>query len=378
MFAEIQKNLISIVVLVILFVTLIRQLNWKNYINKIFFYMIGMNIALIVLDSAILLLSGKQFEGARFALMLSVGIYYALAPIFALFWLYYVEMTIFQSKDRLIRISVIPCIIILANFILIITSYSSNMIFNISDENIFTRGSQHYLVVVASFLILIITNYQIFKYKSQIRKKDFMPLLLFAIPPVVSSFILLIFKDINLIWNSLIVSQLLIYIYIQSKITSTDFLTGLYNRREYEMTVKDLSMIKNKHVVISGIMVDINEFKDINDQFGHRVGDEVLIATAKLLKSAIRKQDYVFRIGGDEFLVIITSDDKTAVNQVTNRIEEVLKHYNQNSDYSFTLSFSLGTGVYDDKTYVDIPSFFEHLDLMMYDDKKYFKEHNES
>ena len=90
-------------------------------------------------------------------------------------------------------------------------------------ENIFTRGSHHYLVVVASFLILSITVYQIFKYKNQIRKKDFMPLLLFAIPPVVSSFILLIFKDINLIWNSLIVSQLLIYIYIQSKITSTDF-----------------------------------------------------------------------------------------------------------------------------------------------------------
>ena len=81
----------------------------------------------------------------------------------------------------------------------------------------------------------------------------------------------------------------------------------------------------------------------------------------------------MFRIGGDEFLVIITSDDKTAVNQVTNRIEEVLKHYNQNSDYSFTLSFSLGTGVYDDKTYVDIPSFFEHLDLMMYDDKSILK-----
>ena len=334
-------------------------------------------MALIFFDSVIILLSGKQFEGARLALMLSVGIYYALAPILALFWLYYVEMTIFQSKDRLVRISVVPCIIIFINFILIISSYSSKLIFSISDDNFFTRGPLHFLIVITSFLILLITTYQIFKYKDQIRKKDFMPLLMFAIPPVLSSIILLIFKDINLIWNSLIISQLLIYIYIQSKITSTDFLTGLYNRREYEMTVKDLSMVKNKSVVISGIMVDINDFKEINDQFGHRVGDEVLIATAKLLKSAVRKQDYVFRIGGDEFLVIITSDEKNAVNQVTNRIEEVLKQYNQNSSYSFTLSFSLGTGIYDDKTYIDIPSFFEHLDLMMYDDKKYFKEHNE-
>lgn len=335
-------------------------------------------MTLIVLDSAILLLSGKQFEGAKLALMLSVGIYYALAPVFALFWLYYVEMTIFQRKDRLVKITVLPGILILINLGIIITSYSSNLVFSISNDNVFTRGPHHYLVVITSFLILVITTYQIVRYKDQIRKKDFMPLLMFAIPPLVSSIVLLIFNDINLIWNSLIISQLLIYIYIQSKITSTDFLTGLYNRREYEMTVKDLSMVKNKHVVISGIMVDINDFKDINDRFGHRVGDEVLIATAKLLKSAVRKQDYVFRIGGDEFLVIITSDEKDAVNQVTNRIEEVLKQYNQNSPYSFTLSFSLGTGIYDDKTYVDIPSFFEHLDLMMYDDKKYFKEHNET
>ncbi len=339
--------------------------------------MIGLNVVFLALDSIIVLISGEQFEGAKLTLILSVGIYYALAPVFALFWLYYVDMTIFQSKDKLIKISFFPCLIILINFGFVIASYTNDLVFNISDQNVFSRGSHHYLVILTSVLILVMTTIRIFKYKEHIRKKDFMPLLLFAIPPLASGIILILFNEVNLVWNSLIISQLLIYIYIQSKITSTDFLTGLFNRREYEMTVKDLSMTKNKSLIISGIMVDINDFKSINDEFGHRVGDEVLIVVAKLLKSAVRKQDYVFRIGGDEFVVIINSDDKSAVNQVTNRIEEILNQYNQSSPYSFKLSLSLGIGVYDDKKYVDIPSFFEHLDLMMYDDKKYFKKHSE-
>lgn len=376
MFIEIQKNLISIVVLIILYVTLIRQLNWKNYINKIFFYMIGLNMTLLILDSVIIMLNEKQFNGANLILIFTIGVYYTLAPVFSLFWLYYVDMNIFQKKSRILKTSIFPISIILINFIFVLASYSNDLIFNIDNQNTFTRGSHHYIVVLASFLILMVTITRILTYKNQIRKKDFMPLLLFAIPPLISSIILLLIPEINLVWNSLIISQLLIYIYIQSKITSTDFLTGVYNKREYEMTVKDLSLVKNKQLIISGIMVDINNFKLINDQYGHRTGDDVLIETAKLLKSAVRKQDYVFRIGGDEFLLIIMSDEKKAVNTITNRIEEILKTFNQSSSYDFTLSLSLGIGIYDDGKYKDISSFFDHLDLMMYDNKRFFKEQN--
>lgn len=373
LFVEIQKNLISSVVLVILFFSLIKQLNWKNYINKVFFYLIGLNFTLILLDSIIILLNGNESLTASIILNTSVGVYFVLPPLFGLLWLYYVDITIFNNRKRLIKLSIIPGIIFIINFGFVIASYFSDLVFNISETNVFSRGSHHYIVVLASFLILMLANYDVFKNKEHVRKKEFGPLLLFSIPPVIAALILMAFNDVNMVWSSLVISELLIYIYIQSRITSTDFLTGLFNRREYETIIKDLSYMKQKSLTISGIMVDINDFKNINDVYGHRIGDEVLVHVSKLLKSTIRSQDYIFRIGGDEFVIVIISDKKNVINEIMNRIEHVVHEFNNQSPYDFSISLSLGKGIYDEHTYVDLPSFFEHLDLMMYDDKKYFK-----
>ena len=361
----------------ILFFSLIRQLNWKNYINKVFYYLIGLNLALIILESIILLLNGKEGIVASIILHTGVGVYFVLPPMFGLLWLYYVDLTIFGNRKRLYKLSVIPGIIFIINLGFVLASYFGDLIFNISESNIFSRGSHHYIIVLSSFLILMLANYDVIKNKENVRKKEFAPLLLFSLPPVVATIILIIFRDINLIWNSLVISQLFIYIYIQSRITSTDFLTGLFNRREYETIIRDLSYMKHKSLTISGIMVDINDFKNINDQYGHRNGDEILVHVSKLLKSTIRSQDYVFRIGGDEFVIVIISDKKDVINEIMNRIEHVIHEFNKKSLYDFSISLSLGKGTYDEQTYVDLPSFFEHLDLMMYDDKKYFKKSQE-
>jgi diguanylate cyclase (GGDEF)-like protein len=373
LFIEIQKNLISSVVLVILFFSLIRQLNWKNYINKVFFYLIGLNFSLLLLDTIIILLNGNDGLVVSVILHSIVGVYFILPPMFALLWLYYVDTTIFNNRKRLVKLSVIPGIMFVVNFVFVIASYFSDLIFNINESNLYTLGSHYYIAVIAPFLIMILANYDIIKNKEHIRKKEFGPLLLFSIPPIIAALILVVFKDVNIVLSSLVISHLLIYIYVQSRITSTDFLTGLFNRREYETIIRDLSYMKQKNLTVSGIMVDINDFKNINDVYGHRIGDEILVHVSKLLKSTIRSQDYVFRIGGDEFVIVIISDKKDVVNEIMNRIEHVVHDFNKQSPYDFSISLSLGKGIYDEHTYVDLPSFFEHLDLMMYDDKKYFK-----
>lgn len=377
MFFEIQKNLLSIIVLLILFISLMRQLNWKEYINQIFFYLIWFNIIFLALDSIITMTNGNTSMISQVGLYISVGFYFALTPILGLLWLFYTDITIFQSKERLLKLSYLPVAIFVVNLGLVITSYFTNIIFEITSENLLIRSTYFFLPFVLNSIVFMYTIFHVYANKDKIRKKEFIPLLAFGFPPFISGVVYLFFKDINFIWNSFVVSQLLIYIYIQSKITSTDFLTGLLNKREYEFIVKQLSSNKPKNLEILGIMIDINNFKRINDVYGHRVGDEALISTSDLLKSAVRKQDYVFRVGGDEFVVILLSDEKNKVDQVIQRIHQILDQFNQTDTYEFDLSFSIGKGTYDDQKHKDLNHFFDHLDEMMYAQKKAFNQINE-
>jgi len=86
-----------------------------------------------------------------------------------------------------------------------------------------------------------------------------------------------------------------------------DFLTGLYNRRKLEEDIWRYTDInKRHHVKFSILMIDINNFKEINDTKGHKIGDKVLRQIAYVLKKTIRASDKVYRLGGDEFVIILS------------------------------------------------------------------------
>lgn len=374
MYIEIQKNVISIIILLILYISLVRQINWKEYLNKMFLHLLWFNIVCLILDSVIVLISGNTSNISSIILYASVGIYYSAAPLIALFWLFYADLTIFGDTKRLVKISILPSVLILINFILVIVSYRYDIIFNISEQNIFSRGSFFFTTVIIAALILIYTMIHIYMNKSVIRKKEYIPLLTFALPPLISGIFLIFFKEMNFVWNSMVISHILVYIYIQSRITNTDFLTGLFNRREYEFTVNQLKSNKLKNLELSGIMIDINDFKKINDEYGHKLGDEALIATSKIIKSSIRKKDSVYRVGGDEFLVIIFSGEHQIIDDIIKRIDKKFNEFNLSTEFPFKLSYSMGKGIFEENKHTNINDFFEQLDFMMYDQKRDFKE----
>ncbi len=85
-----------------------------------------------------------------------------------------------------------------------------------------------------------------------------------------------------------------------------DTLTNIYNRRAMEeMIPRELSRASRLGAELSIIILDLDHFKRINDQYGHQVGDQTLSGIGQLLTSQLRKQDISFRIGGEEFLVVL-------------------------------------------------------------------------
>lgn len=117
-------------------------------------------------------------------------------------------------------------------------------------------------------------------------------------------------------------------------LSKIDTLSKVYNRQKLEDLLDKNDKLKNDATLF---MIDIDEFKKINDNFGHIAGDEAIKFTADILKKIIRKSDYIIRFGGDEFLVIF--ENFVDENYFYDRIKEQLKR----EENKYRITFSIGS-----------------------------------
>ena len=153
------------------------------------------------------------------------------------------------------------------------------------------------------------------------------------------------------------------------KISITDSLTGLLNRRYFqERMSEEIERSRRHHLPLSLIMIDVDDFKRVNDSLGHLVGDEVLKVTARCLRNSIRTIDVAARYGGEEFTVILPQTTKADAQTIAERIcAEVyrLELPFIKSDQKVVLSVSLGLATYpeDAETLEDL---VRNADIALY------------
>ena len=110
------------------------------------------------------------------------------------------------------------------------------------------------------------------------------------------------------------------------ELSITDQLTGLYNRRKFDEILEyEFNQWRRHNKTFSIIMLDIDDFKHVNDLYGHPIGDKVLVQTANLLKSMIRKSDTLCRWGGEEFIIICPFSDIKKTMNLAEKIRESFK-----------------------------------------------------
>ena len=156
-----------------------------------------------------------------------------------------------------------------------------------------------------------------------------------------------------------------------SRLVNYDSLTGLFNRHyfnlQFEHIMKQATRHNNK---LALILFDIDNFKRINDSLGHKAGDIVLIKTAELVKNVLRDSDSFYRIGGDEFTVIMENFNSTnEVKILIARIQESLKTSIEVDNLSFHISLSIGVSIFPEHG-VDIDTLQKSADIAMYQAKK--------
>jgi diguanylate cyclase (GGDEF)-like protein len=127
----------------------------------------------------------------------------------------------------------------------------------------------------------------------------------------------------------------------------TDPLTGLYNRRLFNETFdKELNRGRRYAHPLSLVILDLHRFKEVNDQYGHPRGDEVLHAAADTLKKALRTSDFAFRIGGDEFALLLPQTDSAQALALSRRIGVVFAEILRPLELKISVNMDHGVATY--------------------------------
>lgn len=127
----------------------------------------------------------------------------------------------------------------------------------------------------------------------------------------------------------------------QRKLAVTDSLTGCYNRRFLEEFSNEyLKTVKRENYSLSLMMIDIDDFKKINDSCGHDIGDKVLVDFSKMVRDCIRANDMFVRLGGDEFLILLLHTNMENSSVVAQKILDKVKDYDEKCKFTVSIGIS--------------------------------------
>ena len=362
-------NIYSMFILIILYIQYSKHSDREYLHNKLFIQIIRLTFLMLIFD-----IMGR-FDGQPGTInsvFNQFGNYmlFLLAPMIPAIWLVYVHYQIYQDKPRTKKLMYPILFLIIVNFIMLNLSQIYGWFYYIDSSNIYYRGPFYYIPSSIPFIFIIGTSIFILVNKKLIAENHYLPLLLFALPPLVTTVFQVLFYGISFVLNGMVLSILIVQLNIQNKNIFTDYLTGVNNRKKLDSYMKEKIETSTIGRTFSAIMVDIDDFKSINDRFGHDTGDKALQIFANILTTSIRSNDFIGRFGGDEFYIILGVSEEKGLEDVIKRIQNSIKRYNDIGEEPYKLQCSMGYAVYDYDSKMTVEDFQRSIDTLMYENKR--------
>lgn len=155
------------------------------------------------------------------------------------------------------------------------------------------------------------------------------------------------------------------------EMATVDELTGINNRRGFFLSATQaMNLCQRQDLPVTLVFLDLNEFKPINDRFGHAEGDKALKLFASTLVDVCRKADIAARMGGDEFVLLLTNVNQQQVDQVLSRFASLIEQANNAQPLGYSITFSYGVVHYDSNKHQNLDDLIAEGDELMYSRKK--------
>lgn len=357
----------GIVMVAFLFLFRIKQKHSHQVHDQIFSVMLVSILLALIGETTSFCIDGREFTGCCFLQYLMNVICLSQTAVVAFLWCLFVDYRIYYSRKRLKKKAVIlsvPLIVFLA--MLLGDLFGAGLIFEIIAGNVYVRGKlcgMTYIVVLILFVESIINS-------CTAQRKGVVPFLFpvywFTIPSMVGMALQGCFYGISVGWLSASIAAVFIYTELQTFNSYIDTTSGLYNRKYINYYLSQTIYNGNN---LHGILLDINDFKDINDEYGHIIGDRAIRAMGKILSQAAFSNAIALRMAGDEFVVFLSESSDSECQAQINAIYSNIEKFNKNTSEPFELSVSMGSGYFDGQ---NKEAFFDQMDATMYEVKRQY------
>lgn len=361
----IQLNIFMVILLSSIAVHACFKLNKKEEVHRLFLTLVYLTICILVFEILSVVLNSKDYIVTLPKIVNTIG--FVLTPIIPFVATLYTYKRI--NKYKKISLSkagwlIIPVII---NAIISVGSYYFNWIFYITDENLYFRGPLFFISPLISFFYYITHLLLLYANHKKIGKEELIVLGSLSVFPAVLSVFQLYYFIYLTIWNSVGIAVIINYIFIMYEQAKRDPLTGLGNRMVYEEYLANWN--RNRNLFKSVITIDLNDFKTINDVFGHPEGDKVLKFFARQLEETFLGKGVTIRLGGDEFIILLNEKDEQRLKLYIKTLNGKLDTYHKNNDLPYHIQYSCGIAILDE-SFDNVYEFIQHSDKLMYEDKQ--------
>lgn len=271
------------------------------------------------------------------------------------------SVSYFEGRKNLYKVFFIVASI---NAILAFISIFTGIMYYVTPDNVYHRGPIFFVYHLA-----LLTNSAFFvssvvRFNHINQNNNILPLILILLMIAIGLLCDTMIPGWHFMWQDISMGMALFYIYYCSIIMHNNPLTGLLNRRSFALRTK---YIKKPAVIL---FFDINKFKEINDTYGHNYGDKCLVTVAEILKKVYVRYGYCYRIGGDEFCVIVFKN-RDKVDEMNAQFTQLLDEKRKQDEKLPTVAIG--------KTYFDpkkerFSSALAKADKAMYDAKQQSEE----
>ena len=373
-----EITLICIVLLLVVWFNDTRKSRGPVMVSqKLFRILLWTNMGALACDVIQVLFDGTPYRIGYWIENISILGFYLFYSVIAYLFTLYADYELYPDNNRFKKKVIIYAIPAAVMVLMSVLSLWNHWFFRIDETNSYFRGNLFYIPTVFSFGYVLYVFGMLAAYRrkkllhTNVQRDLYKRLIVFPMIPCICTVLQTLIPGSTWGLPGTTIALLVNYITLQNSYMARDHLTGLYNRSQLEnfMNYQLRNLRKGNYFFL--ILLDLDKFKQINDTYGHVVGDEALIHAAKLLRgSCKRKTDYVARLGGDEFVIIGQCENAETVNMIIRRMHSVADEFNISSKKPYKLYFSAGYVIYDGSTHATLDMLLSEADHKMYDVKK--------